>query len=200
MLKSYTYYHLENISHEELTDYLMLLHVEQRNRIARLRRDDDKKASIISWGRLYKILREEYGIENPVLSKNKYGKPYLHDTPIIHFNISHCPLGCGCVVSDSSVGFDIQDIRPYNPDIAQRCCSDNELAELGHAVDQSLLFTQMWVMKESFVKMTGYGISQGLKTTDTTLLRDNIPVYTQNDCCLAVASAADFPEVEICLI
>lgn len=185
-------------SEKELSEYLKCIPIEQRMHISKLRRELDKMTSIISWGMLCQHIKEEYGIDIPVLSRNQYGKPFLCNRPDIHFSVSHCPLGCGYAISNHPVGFDIQDIRPYNPEIARRCCSNNELAELPQANDPSVLFTQMWTMKESYVKMTGFGLSQGLKTIDTTLLRDKIPVYMKNGCCIAVASAADFPEVEIC--
>ena len=198
MLKTIICYDFADKSEKELTEYLQYVPVEQRMHIAKLRRELDKRTSIVSWGMLYQYLKEEYSIDVPVLSRNQYGKPILCNRPDIHFSISHCPLGCGYAISNHPVGFDIQDIRPYNLEIAWRCCCDNELAELAQENDASMLFTQMWAMKESYVKMTGFGISHGLKTIDTTLLRDRIPVYTKNGCCIAVASAADFPEVEIC--
>ncbi len=132
--------------------------------------------SVISYLLLLYALRENYGITNPRIAYGKYGKPYLADYPDIYFNISHYPKACVCAISDKEIGVDIQDIRPFSWDIARRVCCDNELKILESADDKPGLFTKIWSMKESYVKMTGEGISK-INSVDITAIEDRICIF-----------------------
>jgi len=44
------------------------------------------------------------------------------------------------------------DIRPYDPAIARRVCSEGELRLLSEVADPSRLFCRMWVARESYAK------------------------------------------------
>lgn len=165
------------------------LPAERRAKALRYRQEIDRKNCVAAYLLLLYALWKDYGILQPTIACSASGKPYLPDYPNIHFNISHCPKGCICAVADSPIGADIQDVRPFSWDVAQRCCSQKELRLLTASAEPALTFTKMWAMKESYLKMTGVGIAQDLSQIDTTKLNEKIEVTVTNDCCIAVACA-----------
>jgi phosphopantetheine--protein transferase-like protein len=64
-----------------------------------------------------------------------------------------------CVISTVEVGIDIQDIRPYNPAVAKRVCTEKELEQLGKCKNPEMLFCKLWTIKESNIKMCGASLA-----------------------------------------
>ena len=59
------------------------------------------------------------------------------------------------------------DDRRVNENIALRICSDLELEEFREAKDKQRFLLELWCKKESIVKKSGLGFSQGFKTVET---------------------------------
>lgn len=167
---------------------------ERRAKALRYRREIDRKLSVVSYLLLTYALYKERELRAPKVAYTDKGKPYLPDHPDIHFNISHCPQGCVCAISDKPIGVDIQDIRPFSLAVARRCCSAAELHLLAHSFDPTSCFTRMWSMKESYLKMTGEGITANLPAIDTTGLCNTIPTIFTNNCYIAVSNTQFFRE------
>lgn len=180
MYKLYLFEDFDSITESFLERCINVLPPERKQKALRYRFDIDRKMSVISYLELLYALRENYNIKNPKIAYGVHGKPYLTEYPDIYFNISHCPKGCVCVVSDHEVGVDIQDIRPFSWDIAKRVCCDNELKVLECADDKARLFTKIWTMKESHGKMTGIGIVRA-KTINTTIRKNEIIIFESNN-------------------
>ncbi|MDR1688461.1 MAG: 4'-phosphopantetheinyl transferase superfamily protein [Clostridiales bacterium] len=116
----------------------------------------DKQNCLISYLLLMRGLFEQYGINEHVeFIYSENGKPYLISCPHIYFNLSHCKKGVVCAVADFEIGVDIQEIRPFNINIAQRVCNKTELRLLKDADNPAELFCRLWTEKESWVKATG---------------------------------------------
>lgn len=194
MYKLYAFFDLEQLDSKTLEKCMLFLPEERKAKALRYRREIDRKLSVVSYLLLIYALYREFGVSAFSLAYTDKGKPYLPDHLDIHFNISHCPLGCVCAISDKSVGVDIQDIRPFSQDIANRCCSAEELLLLKQSADPAVYFTRMWAMKESYLKMTGEGIAQSLPTIDTTGAYSAIHTTFTNNCYIAVSSAHFFRE------
>jgi 4'-phosphopantetheinyl transferase len=165
---------------------------ERKAKALRYRREIDRKLSVASYLLLIYALRKEFALSTPTLAYTAKGKPYLPDHPDIHLNLSHCPRGCVCAVSDQPVGVDIQDIRPFSQELANYCCSDGELLLLKHSEDPAACFAQMWTRKESYLKMTGEGITKRLSLVDTTGTYQTVPTVYANGCYIAVSCARFF--------
>lgn len=97
----------------------------------------------------------------PEIRRTPAGKPYFVDSDL-HFSVSHTPRHVFCCVSRKNVGIDAEEMdRPVTPALRRmlseaentRCQSDADLLRL-------------WVLKESFAKLTGRGIGSYLKHTD----------------------------------
>lgn len=110
------------------------------------------------------------------------GKPYLAGKEDVHFNISHSGDYVCVAVGDAPVGVDIQEKLAgrrvlctgnagqafvsceREQKIAERFFSSADKAKLslcGEAEYRDLFF-KMWSIKESYIKLTGEGMSRGL--------------------------------------
>lgn len=101
------------------------------------------------------------------IAYGSYGKPYLWDSPNVHFNISHSGQYVACAVADRPVGIDVQVIGAYWPEVAVRVCSEEELSRIRTSDDPAAEFTKLWTRKEAYLKMLGRGIAGGLKGLPT---------------------------------
>lgn len=131
----------------------------------------DKEQSLKSYQLLQKGLFQEYGIiKPPLFGFYEYGKPFLADYPDIHFNISHCKRAVVCYLSNHPVGIDVEEITPFDSDVAHLVLNQQEYERVLNAEEPCVEFTILWTMKESLIKLTGEGIDDNLLRD---LLRDS---------------------------
>lgn len=125
--------------------------------------------SLCAWGLLLRALVER-GIALPADSpaglkaaavRGPHGKPSLPGSGV-EFSISHSRGLAACAVEDVPVGVDVERVRAFNPTLIRRICAPGEEALTKE--DDSLL-TQLWTCKESHMKLTGQGFSQGVAET-----------------------------------
>ena len=183
----FKYFNTDQYTSKTLEQIIPYLPSERKNRLVRYNKESDRKNCAIGYLLLTSGLNRIFKIQSPRLSYSDKGKPFLTDYPDIHFNISHCPKGCICGISSSTIGVDIQDIRPFSPEVANRCCSENELELLKKSKKPADEFTKIWTMKESYLKMTGEGITGDLRIIDTTNLKNEILTWTENDCWISIS-------------
>ena len=110
--------------------------------------------------RLYRI-----GTDELSRSKGEHGKPFFQRHPEIHFNISHSGDLVVCAVSDFEIGIDIQEKERLHIElIAKKIMSrdEHERFLVSHSPEE--FFFRTWVMKESYVKWTGDGITRDLQS------------------------------------
>lgn len=108
--------------------------------------------------RLYRI-----GVPELSRDKGKYGKPCFRIHPEVRFNISHSGDLVICAVSDFEIGIDIQEKSRMNTDrIAKKVMSSAEHKKYLESSERQDFFYRVWVMKESYVKWTGDGITREL--------------------------------------
>ena len=110
------------------------------------------------------------------------GKPYLKNYPNIHFNLSHSENVALCSVSDCNIGCDIEIISSYNSNIAKRFFTENEYNLISLTTDISTkaeLFFRIWTLKESYLKLSGKGLSGGLNSFEINI--ENNITAKEND-------------------
>ena len=121
-------------------------------------------------------------------SSEEYGKPYFENLKNLHFNASHSGEIALCAFSDNEVGCDIEIISKSNTDLAKRffargeyefIISTNEKCNDKYS-QQTERFYRIWTLKESFLKLTGEGISNGLDTFEIRFKNDNTPTVIKN--------------------
>lgn len=136
--------------------YLTLLEQNQKNRNL----EHEKAYHLLEYG-----LMEEYCLdkEKIILQKHKYGKPYLMGRKDIYFNISHCQGMAACGIWKRELGVDIEQIRPFRPQIISKVLTDNEILQLEHSEKKEEFFLRFWTLKESFIKAIGIGLAYPMK-------------------------------------
>lgn len=91
----------------------------------------------------------------------QHGKPYFKSYPY-YFNISHCKKLAVCALSDCEIGADCEGIRKASPNVITRCFSEQEKNIINSADNPDAAFSRLWTLKESYVKLTGEGLSSDL--------------------------------------
>jgi len=125
--------------------------------------DIDKYLCAKSFFLLKKMLFEEYHLNDiPQFLYGKNGKPYFKEYPNIHFNISHCKTGIACVVNNTPVGIDIEQIN-FDKVVAENILSQKELQIVQNSEFSDKEFIKYWTMKESYLKLIGIGITDDMK-------------------------------------
>lgn len=95
------------------------------------------------------------------ISLEEKGKPFFTHNSNIHFSVSNTQKFIAIILSDKKVGIDIEQTRKYNDSLIKRFFNKEEIIYLKNQndYDKNKAFTQLWTIKESFVKMTGTGIA-----------------------------------------
>ncbi|MGI6665513.1 MAG: 4'-phosphopantetheinyl transferase family protein [Christensenellaceae bacterium] len=117
-----------------------------------------------SVGLLYYTARlycKEIGLsmkELPALSYTERGKPYFREFPEIQFSLSHSGGYWAVAFSPVPIGLDLEKAREANmASIASRFFHPEEYAYLKQ--QDYTDFFHIWTAKESYVKLTGEGIT-----------------------------------------
>ena len=149
----------------------------RRQKIALLKHEQDKKRSIGAAVALDHALRE-YGLRERMMEYEVggNGKPYLRDYPEIFFSLSHSGDYAICSIGSKPIGNDIEKVKEGRLQVAQRFFSLQETAWIYRAEDrreQEDRMFRLWTMKESFLKVTGLGMSLPLNSFTIVSKRDD---------------------------
>lgn len=151
----------------------------------------DRKLSVTAYLLLRLALRENYGIDEPVVfAHGRNGKPFLRDYPQVHFNVSHCRSAVVCAVSDGAVGVDAEEIFAVSDELAVRVLTEKEYAAFKAADNPSVLFCEYWTIKESWLKKTGQGIGVDLTAVAAEDIGEKTLFTGSRNYCCCVAGAS----------
>lgn len=154
----------KNVDLLNLDDALDKLSVERLEKALSYRNEQDRKLSAAAYILLRECLYKEYGItEKPKFSYGSYGKPFLAEFPMIHFNLSHSGNIAACIVDTSPVGIDVEVTGKYSFSLAKSCMNINELKDIASSHNPEFDFLKLWTMKESFSKLKGDGITNDFR-------------------------------------
>ena len=180
-----------------------LLPEYRKEKIDRLKIENDKRLSLAA-GILLKTALEENGILSggAEIAFGERGKPFIPGREDIRFNLSHSGTKALCIISEHEVGCDVERLREYNSSLASYICSQKqfEAIEALPEAERAEAFTQLWTMKESYMKATGKGIGIRASSVDFPIKNYKIFSYDPVDghcisCCID-QSAADKPELK----
>ena len=130
---------------------------------------------------LARLYRSHTGSEMPEILKEPGGKPYFAEGNV-QFSITHTKAHAFCVLSDSPVGIDAEELtRQVKPGLAEKVLSPAEYAQYQAAPDKNRALLTFWVLKEAAAKATGEGIRGYPNRTNFSL---NDPRVTEIDGCL----------------
>jgi len=117
------------------------------------------------------------------------GKPYLPDAPDFQFNLSHSGGWVVCAVGEAPLGVDLQRERPLHRAVFRHFApAERAWLEALPAPERERAFFDLWVLKESYLKAMGTGLSGGLDAVSFTLT----PVALSDPDCRAALTP--FPE------
>jgi len=150
-------------------DYLLsFLSAERRLQVSRYRKTLDLQRSLTGELLAKALLSEKAKLRHDQLLfvQNANGKLFCENLPGIHFNISHSGEWVVAAVSDHPTGVDIELIGNYNPEIAARYFTQEEIAILDRLepADRVKAFFELWTVKESYVKTLGQRLPSSIKT------------------------------------
>jgi 4'-phosphopantetheinyl transferase len=127
---------------------------------------------------LEQVLQQQ-GVPIPyTLQKGKYGKPFLPQSPDLHFNLSHCKGAVLCGTASLPIGVDAEPVtRPCKERVIRRVCTETEQQAIRQADNPNLQFIRFWTLKESFVKAIGIGISYPMQQISFSQQQPNPPIF-----------------------
>ena len=96
-----------------------------------------------------------------LIEKGGHGKLYLRDYADVYFSVSHSGGYWMCAVGDSELGLDIQADEPVKAEkLSRRFFHPEEVRFM--EINGFEYFCQIWACKESYLKLTGAGLSEGM--------------------------------------
>ena len=138
----------------------------RKEKIDRMKLRKDKNLSLGA-GVLLDYCLGNYGFRENLMEyeTGDNGKPYFKNSPELFFNLSHSGDNVICSFADSAIGCDIEKIGEINLKIANRFFADKEKSFIFSTEDETEQlnrFYRIWTLKESYMKYSGKGFSQGL--------------------------------------
>lgn len=128
----------------------------------------DKKSRIkeqSQWARqlLDKALKIQYPeiCEPALLERDSKGKPFLLNHSRIHINLSHSGGYVACAIGEKPVGIDIEcwkKRRRQELVIKKLHPEEQKVFQRAEEAQKAIVFHELWVLKESFIKAEGSGL------------------------------------------
>ena len=138
----------------------------RQEKIQKLRFPADKRLSLGA-GLLLDYGLRRYGLSErtELFGTVENGKPCLVHHPEIQFNLSHSGSMVMAVFSAASVGCDVEKKQRARMDVAKRFFAPAEqrvLLAVKTEEERDLLFSRLWTLKESYLKVGGQGMAMAL--------------------------------------
>jgi 4'-phosphopantetheinyl transferase len=159
---------------EELLPYL---HEAEREQVAWLNQPADRWSFAAAHVGVRSLLATALGCSPREVAflRGARGKPDLDparhgdDTHRVHFNISHTRGLVAVALAGRPVGVDVERVREISDmhAVGETVFANESLSALAETVGEAArtaLFFRFWTLGEAFIKATGEGLTQGLKT------------------------------------
>ena len=158
----------------------------RKEKTDRFKNSEDKKRSLVSELLIRKALTDRnIDFTDLVYEYGEHQKPYFKNFSDFCFNISHSGDYVILAVSDKEIGCDIEKIRKYDLKIAERFFTKKEYKDIINAKDdekRQKLFFLYWVLKESYIKQNGQGLSQPLDSFEIIIDENKkVSIRQEND-------------------
>lgn len=133
----------------------------RQSRVNSYKQESDKMLCLAATLLLDKALAE-FGLRERDMDYcfNEHGKPYFKNKPDLFFSLSHSGNYAMAAVSNKEIGCDIQLIKDMDIRLSKRFFAEDENEYIKNIND----FFRVWTLKESFIKLTGRGLSMPLNS------------------------------------
>ena len=149
----------------------------RRKKILRCKNEADKRRSLLA-GLLLRYALEDAGYVygELIFELTSEGKPFIKTDEPLHFSISHSGDYVGCVLSDETVGLDMEDCkkRIFKPEkrtsleaMAKKCFSGEEWEGFCNSLEPEKYFIECWTKKEAYSKYIGKGLGMDFSGINT---------------------------------
>ena len=151
---------------------------DRKLRAERYRSPEDARRCILAEALLRFCLKEACGYSGQIVTQyHEHGKPFIKDPENFAYNISHS--GEWVVVAytydetgtvkDAKVGVDVEKIREFTncEKLTIRFLANEEqeyIFSVESDAERAARFTEVWTLKESYLKYLGCGLSQSLES------------------------------------
>ncbi len=191
----YRYADINDFSTEQLNSYFKMMSAERQQKALKLRAFGDYERCVIADYLIRSTLAELDGIrpEELIFSRDENGKPFAENSSY-YFSISHSRDFAMCAVDDKPVGCDIEEERGHSPLLWRRivCGNEGSLIEEGR-----ITLTELWTLKEAFLKRNGAGIKAGLQSVEFSFDGDKI-VASDSSCDMHLIKEIKGYPISIC--
>lgn len=163
---------INDFDEQQYAEMYRAANAERRARADRFRHEDDRRRCLCADMLARRMLAKASGKapEEIAFTIGYKGKPSAN-VPF-YFNVSHSGNYVLCAVSEKPIGADIEQIKPFRAGMVARYFTKDEAAYIWGdttpttetVTDPEICtrFYRTWTAKESYVKMTGTGISTDL--------------------------------------
>ncbi len=174
---------------DRFAHYFQGLASERREKIEKVKPSQEKRLSLAA-GILLDVGLQSYGLKESemMIATGVEGKPYFPDRPDIRFSLSHSGTLAMAAFSDYEVGCDIQQMREMPPKrmqgIASRffCPEETEwMTKPDRPIDQKIRFYRLWVLKESYLKLTGQGLKSPMNSFYFSINSTGVELRTETE-------------------
>ncbi|TCL57582.1 4'-phosphopantetheinyl transferase [Kineothrix alysoides] len=173
---------LSDTLYEEL---LKLVDLDYQERILRYRFWEDRQRSLFGCLLSRYAIIKNFGLRNDEIkiTENEYGKPFVSECGKIYFNVSHSGDWVVCVINNSVVGIDVQEIESIELSIAERFFTkeENDYLLSLKVNDRLQGFYDIWSLKEAYIKALGIGFSMPLNKFSVVKSEDGFKVKETSD-------------------
>jgi 4'-phosphopantetheinyl transferase len=142
--------------------YIDMLYQDRQEKVRKLVHARSRYVSIEAGFLLQGMAESELCIKPADIQiiRGENGKPSLAGYPDFYFNISHSGEYVVMAYGNVPVGVDVEQLRDKETRVAERCFTKEEFSYISQTDDKyGERFFKIWTMKESYLKLTGQGIS-----------------------------------------
>lgn len=168
---------ISELTEESYTLLKKMVSKERRERAEQFRFTLDSYRCVCAEILLKYSLAEVFNREVEIdLVYNAYGKPMMRNLNRFYFNISHAGDWVVLAYGENEVGVDIEKIQLERKNIIEYVMSKEEKDYIYSAVGSECnkRFTEIWGLKESYVKYLGTGLSTPMNSFSVNMADNSI--------------------------
>ena len=104
----------------------------------------------------------ELDLKRMIMHHDNNAKPFFSDENAPHFSLSHSGRVGVCALHDNPIGVDVEKKKPITDALAKRIMSNDEFSTYLTSTEKIEYFFKIWTLKESYLKLSGQGITRNL--------------------------------------